>query len=174
MASVLQCRHRPSCLALCRLSCAAILLASLRSGRCRRRRSYSRRFSGLVNPLAGVGCGSLALLSGGGLAALLGFGSGVGLDFLGFVRRRLSPGFSRVGVDAGLLAGSYLPPNLLGSGTRSENVASTTRLGGAASWFLLGSSAGNGSPPAVQGRPSRFALRERLTRFTPGCAGSKG
>ena len=61
---------------------------------------------------------------------MLGFGSGVGLDFLGFVRRRLSPGFSRVGVDAGLLAGSYLPPNLLGSGTRSEKVASTTRLGG--------------------------------------------
>lgn len=54
----------------------------------------------------------------------------MGLDFLGSVRRRLSLGFSRVEVDAGLRARSYLPPNLLGSGTRSEKVASTARLGG--------------------------------------------
>ena len=128
MAPVLQCRHRPSCFALCRLSFSAFLWASRCSGRCRRR-SYSRWFSGLVIPLAG-GWDLLALLTGRGLATFRGFGSDVALDFPGFVRCRLSQVLSRVGIDAGLLAGSYLPPNLLGSGTRSEKVAPTTLLGG--------------------------------------------
>ena len=57
-------------------------------------------------------------------------GSVVDLDFPGFVRCRLSPGFSRVGVDLGLLGEPYFPLNLLGRGTRSEKVASTTRLCG--------------------------------------------
>ncbi len=34
MASALQCRHKPSCLARCRFSCALLLPASWRSGRC--------------------------------------------------------------------------------------------------------------------------------------------
>ena len=73
--------------------------------------------------------GVRAFLEGATTVDCLVTGSVANLDFPGFVRCRLSPGFSRVGVDLGLLAGSYLPPNLLGSGTRSENIASTARLG---------------------------------------------
>ena len=49
----------------------------------------------------------------------LGFGSDLGLVLPGFVNRRRSPGFSSTGVDGGLLAGSYLPLNLAGSGQRN-------------------------------------------------------
>ena len=61
----------------------------------------------------------------------LGLGSDSGLVLPGFVNRRRSLGFSRVGVDDGLLAGSYLPLNLAGSGTRSRKVAPIFMLGGA-------------------------------------------
>ena len=119
MAGSRQSRHRPSSLALSRQSLAALLEASLRSGCSFLRRSYSLRSSSVFLTLGGE------TFFGG-----LGLGSVVGLRFAGFGSRRLSPRFSWVGVDSGLLAGSYLPLNLLGSGTRRAKVAPTARLGG--------------------------------------------
>ena len=58
------------------------------------------------------------------------FGAGEGLTFLGLLSFFLSPGLSRIGVDAGLLRGSYSGPNLLGSGTVMAKVMPTARLGG--------------------------------------------
>ena len=97
-------------------------------------------------------CSSGIFLTLGGEAFFggLGFGSDVDLGFAGFRSRRLSPGFSRVGVDEGLLSGSYLPPNLLGIGTLSAKVAPTTRLCGVVlslKWSSMG-----GSPQGA-GRP---------------------
>ena len=59
--------HRPSCLALCFLSVSTFLWASRRSGRCRRRCSYSclLRYAGV--PGVGFGRGPLACLAGWGL-----------------------------------------------------------------------------------------------------------
>ena len=59
------------------------------------------------------------------------FGACEGLTFLGLLSFFLSPGLSRIGVDAGLLRGSYSGPNLLGSGTVMAKVMPTARAGGA-------------------------------------------
>ena len=58
------------------------------------------------------------------------FGAGKRLTFLGLLSFFLSLGLSRIGVDAGLLHGSYSAPNLLGSGTVMAKVMPTARLGG--------------------------------------------
>ena len=64
------------------------------------------------------------------------FGAGEGLTFLGLLSFFLSPGLSRIGVDAGLLRGSYSGPNLLGSGTVMAKVMPTARLGGGRLWSV--------------------------------------
>ena len=110
----------PSSLALSRQSFAAFLEASLYSGGRCLGPSRSLCPSGISSTL-----GAEAFLGG------LGFGSDLGLVLPGFVNRRRSPGFSSTGVDGGLLAGSYLPLNLAGSGTRSRKVAPTARVCGA-------------------------------------------
>ena len=110
----------PSSLAFSRQSLAAFLEASLSSGgRC-------------LGPSRSL-CPSGVLSTFGGRTFLggLGLGSDSGLVLPGFVNRRRSLGFSRVEVDDGLLAGSYLPLNLAGSGTRSRKVAPIFMLGGA-------------------------------------------
>ena len=119
MACLRQSLQSPSSLALSRQSSAALLEASLCSGCSCLGPSCSLCSSGIFLTLGGE-----AFFGG------LGFGSDVDLGFAGFRSRRLSPGFSRVGVDEGLLSGSYLPPNLLGIGTLSAKVAPTTRPGG--------------------------------------------
>ena len=118
MAGSRQCRQIPSSLALSRQSLAALLEASLYSGgRC-------------LGPLGSLCVSGVFLTSAGeSFLVALGFGSDLGLVFPGFVNRRRSPDFSRVGVDGGLLAGSYLPLNLLGNGTRRAKVAPTARVG---------------------------------------------
>ena len=60
----------------------------------------------------------------------LSFGGVGGVTFLGLLGCLLSPDLSRIGVDAGLLRGSYSAPNLLGSGTVMAKVMPTARLGG--------------------------------------------
>ena len=109
----------PSSLAFSRRSLAAFLEASLRSGGDCLWASRPPCSSGVLSTFGG------RTLFGG-----LGFGSDLGLVFPGFVNRRRSPGFSRVGVGEGLLARSYLPLNLAGSGTRSRKVAPTARFCG--------------------------------------------
>ena len=109
----------PSSLALSRWSLAALLEASLRSGSDCLWASRPPCSSGVLSTFGGE-----TFFSG------LGFGSDLGLVFPGFVNRRRSPGFSRVGVDEGLLARSYLLLNLAGSGTRSRKVAPTARVWG--------------------------------------------
>ena len=114
-----QCRQIPSSLALSCQSLAAFLAASLYSGgRC-------------LGPSRSL-CSSGVFLTSGREAFLggLGFGSDLALVFPGFPNRRRSPGFSSVGVDGGLFAGSYSPLNLAGSGTRSRKVAPTARFCG--------------------------------------------
>ena len=110
----------PSSLAFSRQSWAAFLEASLYSGGRCLGPSRSLCPSGISSTL-----GAEAFLGG------LGFGSDLGLVLPGFVNRRRSPGFSSTGVDWGLLAGSCLPLNLAGSGTRSRKVAPIFMLGGA-------------------------------------------
>ena len=119
MACLRQSLQSPSSLALSRQSLAALLEASLCSGCSCLGPSCSLCSSGIFLTLGGE-----AFFGG------LGFGSDVDLGFAGFRSRRLSPGSSRTGVDEGLLSGSYLPPNLLGIGTRSAKVAPTTRFCG--------------------------------------------
>ena len=119
MACSRQCRHCPSSLALSRQSLAAFLEASLYSG---------GRCLGPSRPLRSSGV--FSTFCGGTFFGGLGFGSDLGLVLPGFVKRCRSPGFSRVGVDGGLLAGSYWPLNLAGSGTRSRKVAPTARVCG--------------------------------------------
>ena len=72
------------------------------------------------------------------------FGAGKRLTFLGLLSFFLSLGLSRIGVDAGLLHGSYSAPNLLGSGTVMAKVMPTARLGGGTAmlWASLSHSAG--------------------------------
>ena len=60
----------------------------------------------------------------------LSFGGVGAVTFLGLLTCLLSPGLSRIGVDAGLLRGSYSAPNLLGSGTVMAKVMPTARVGG--------------------------------------------
>ena len=62
------------------------------------------------------------------LMGLAGFWFRFRLVFPAFVKRGRSPGFSNVGVDGVLGAGSCLPFNLGGSGARSRKVAPTARL----------------------------------------------
>ena len=119
MAGSRQSLQIPIALALSRHSFAALLEASLCSGGRRLGPSCSFCSSGVFSAFGGE------TFFGG-----LGFGSSADFGFPGFVNRRRSSGFSRVGVDEGLVAGSYLPPNLLGSGTRSAKVAPTARLRG--------------------------------------------
>ena len=95
-----------------------------------RRRSYSPRFEEASVPSADIVRGPLSFLTRGVLWALPGFGSAPGLAFPAFVKRGRSPGFSSVGVDGVLAAGSYLPLNLGGSGIRSRKVAPITRFCG--------------------------------------------
>ena len=114
-----QSRHSSSSFALSRQFLAALLEASLRSGCSRLEASCSLRSSGVFLTLGGE-----TFLGG------LGLGPDVGLGFAGSRRRRLSPGFSRIGVDEGLLAGSYLQLNLSGSGMRRAKVAPTARVCG--------------------------------------------
>ena len=114
-----QTRQSPSSLALSRRSLAAFLAASLCS---------ASDCLWASRPLCPPGI--LSTFGGETFFSGLGFGSDLGLVFPGFVNRRRSPGFSRVGVDEGLLAGSYLPLNLAGSGTRSRKVAPTARFCG--------------------------------------------
>ena len=119
MACPRQSLQSPSSLAFSRRSLAAFLEASLRSGGDCLWASRPPCSSGVLSTFGG------RTLFGG-----LGFGSDLGLVFPGFVNRRRSPGFSRVGVGEGLLARSYLPLNLAGSGTRSRKVAPTARFCG--------------------------------------------
>ena len=117
----------PSSLALSRRSLAALLEVSLWSGSDCLWASRPSCSSGVLSTFGGE-----TFFSG------LGFGSDLGLVFPGFVNRRRSPGFSRVGVDEGMSAGSYLPLNLAGSGTRSRKVKPTAIPGpGAASTTLV-------------------------------------
>ena len=140
MACPRQCRQVPSSLALSRRSLAAFLAASLYSGgRC-------------LGPLCSL-CVSGVFLTFCGEAFLgaLGFGFHLALVLPGFVNRRRSPGFSRVRVDEGLFAGSYLPLNLLGNGTRRAKVAPTARLGGVSVCATGSHGQAVGSSPHLRG-----------------------
>ena len=119
----------------------------------------------MVVPPAGVDWDFLGFLTGRELVPLLGFGSGVGLDPPGFVSRRLSSVFSRVGVDAGLLRGSYSTPNLLGSGTVIAKVMPTARLGGllCSSFVDFGLSSNHGRSE----KRSTWLVQGRLCELLP-------
>ena len=83
----------------------------------------------------------------------LAFGSGEGLAFLVFLSCFLSPGLSRIGVDAGLLRGSYSGSNLLGSGTVMAKVMPTARSGGGTVGLNPLTHPFDGLSPRLRGNP---------------------
>ena len=135
----------------------------------------------MVVPPAGADWDFLGFLTGRELVPLLGFGSGVGLDPPGFVSRRLSSVFSRVGVDAGLLRGSYSTPNLLGSGTVIAKVMPTARSGRGNQHLFGGQGGHRWSIPAPAGEPTRtedtsaeYMVYPRACGGTPGTVRAQG
>ena len=160
MAGSRQSRQSPSSLAFSRQPFAAFLEASLRSGCDCLRPSCSLCSSGVLLTLGGE-----TFLGG------LGFGSDADLGFVGFGSRRLSPGFSRIGVDEGLSAGSYLLSNLLGSGMRRAKVAPTARFCGGTSTGAPARSGGTGLSPRVRGNRYTDEAGTLPVRSIPACAG---
>ena len=125
MARFGQLTHLPDCLAAWVILRRRFRWYSFRYGVWLLLSSYSLRSSGVFLTLV-----LAAFLAGVVLVDFLSFGGVGGVTFLGLLGCLLSPDLSRIGVDAGLLRGSYSAPNLLGSGTVMAKVMPTARLGG--------------------------------------------
>ena len=91
MALLLQSRHSPSSLAICRLSRATFLAVSLRSGRCRLSFSYSCRLVSVVVSVRDSGKGWLVCWTGTGVLSKQSGceGSRVSFSSFGFPSERL-------------------------------------------------------------------------------------